>query len=70
MMCGFHKIGLRVAGVAVVLPYHGLIIERTIAARIPAIFQWPDYAEGGLDATAGWSGRQGAPGRQARQWWS
>jgi putative tryptophan/tyrosine transport system substrate-binding protein len=41
--------GLNVLASPLSYLFHGLIIERTIAARIPAIFQWPDYAsEGGL----------------------
>jgi putative ABC transport system substrate-binding protein len=41
--------GLNVLASPLFFVHHGPIIERTIAARIPAIFQWPDYAaEGGL----------------------
>jgi putative tryptophan/tyrosine transport system substrate-binding protein len=41
--------GLNVLASPLSYLFHGLIVERTIAARIPAIFQWPDYAsEGGL----------------------
>lgn len=41
--------GLNVLASPMFYFFHGPIIDRTIAARIPAIFQWPDWAtEGGL----------------------